>query len=103
MTASLITLVLLGCMLLWALAWQRGSRFAIGIAVGVLVALGVGAVVRAIGSAGPMPVWVPALPFALIALALFAFGLLAWFWGDEQPHRLHEIQRTGQPESLTVE
>ena len=32
-----------------------------------------------------MPVWVPALPFALIALALFAFGLLAWFWGDEQP------------------
>jgi hypothetical protein len=103
MTASLITLVLLGCMVLWILAWQRGSRFAIGIVVGVFIALGVGAVVRAIGTAGSMPVWVPALPFALIALALFAFGLLAWFWGDEQPQRLHEIRRTGQPESPAVE
>jgi hypothetical protein len=103
MTASLITLLLLGCMLLWIVAWQRGSRFALGIAVGVVIALGVGSVVWAIGAAGPMPVWVPALPFALIALALFTFGMLAWFWGDEQPHRLHEIQRTGQRESLTVE
>jgi hypothetical protein len=91
MTASLITLLLLGCMLLWIVAWQRGSRFAIGIVVGVFIALGVGAIVWAIGAAGSMPVWVPALPFALIALALFIFGLLAWFWGDEQS------------ESLTVE
>ena len=84
MTASLITFVLLGCMLLWILAWQRGSRFALGIAVGALLALGVGG-----RSSGPsarkdhMPVWVPALPFALIAITLFGFGLLAWFWGEE--------------------
>jgi hypothetical protein len=103
MTASLITVVLLGCMLLWILAWQRGSRFAIGVVVGAFLALGAGPLFRAIGAAGPMPVWVPALPFALIALGLFAFGLLAWFWGDERPQRLHGIERTGQPESLTAE
>ena len=30
-----------------------------------------------------MPVWVPAVPFALIALTLFGFGLLAWFWSED--------------------
>jgi len=29
----------------------------------------------------PIPVWLPALPFATVALTLFFFGFLAWFWG----------------------
>jgi hypothetical protein len=103
MTASLITFVLLGCMLLWLRAWQRGSKLATGVVIGAVLALGAAFVVRAIGAADPMPVWLPALPFALIATTLFAFGLLAWFWGDKQPHRTHESGRPDQPESMTVE
>jgi hypothetical protein len=30
------------------------------------------------------PVWLPALPFAVIALGLFFFGFLAWFWGTDR-------------------
>jgi len=30
-----------------------------------------------------MPIWLPALPLALIATTLFAFGALAWFWGED--------------------
>jgi hypothetical protein len=30
-----------------------------------------------------VPVWLPALPFALIAISLFGFGLLAWFWSED--------------------
>lgn len=93
MTTSLITLVLLGGMLLWIRAWERGSRLAIGIVIGAALALVAGPVIRGIVAAGPMPVWIPALPFALIALALFGFGLLAWFWGDEQPRHTRETER----------
>jgi drug/metabolite transporter (DMT)-like permease len=30
------------------------------------------------------PVWLPALPFAVVALMLFFFGFLAWFWGSDR-------------------
>lgn len=32
----------------------------------------------------PFPVWLPALPFATVALTLFFFGFLAWFWGPDR-------------------
>ena len=84
MSASLITIVLLGCMLLWIRAWQRGSQLAVGVIIGALLVLVGGPVVRgALASLDHMPVWVPAVPFALIALTLFGFGLLAWFWSED--------------------
>jgi len=79
MASSFITLVLLGCLLLWLLAWQRRSQLAIGIAIGVVLGA-IGA--PAVGGIHHMPIWLPALPFALVALSLFGFGLLAWFWGE---------------------
>lgn len=83
MSASVITFVLLACMLLWLFAWQRGSQLARGIAIGAALVLVGAPAVRALGAVDHMPVWLPALPFALIALTLFAFGLLAWFWGEQ--------------------
>ncbi|HET9693617.1 MAG TPA: hypothetical protein VFP48_04465 [Steroidobacteraceae bacterium] len=83
MWAFLVTLVLLGCFLLWVRAWQRGSRFASGIAIGAAVVLIGGPLVRSATQVEPFPVWAPALPFALIAITLFGFGLLAWFWGEQ--------------------
>jgi len=32
----------------------------------------------------PFPVWLPPLPFAVVALTLFFFGFLAWFWGADR-------------------
>ena len=83
MWASLITLVLLGCMVLWLRAWQRGSRLALGLAIGAgLVLLG-SLFMQSALDFDHMPVWVPALPFAIIAITLFGFGALAWFWGED--------------------
>lgn len=101
-TASLITLVLLGCMLLWVRSWLRGSQFASGVVIGAVLALGAVFLVRTIDTADGIPVWLPALPFALIATTLFLFGLLAWFWGDEEPQRAHEFERPEHPESMAV-
>jgi hypothetical protein len=83
MTAFVITFVLLGGMLLWFFAWQRGSYLARGIAIGAVLVLVAQPVIRAASSLDHMPLWGPALPFALIAVTLFGFGLLAWFWGEE--------------------
>jgi hypothetical protein len=83
MTAFVITLMLLGGTLLWYFAWQRGSYLARGIAIGVVLVLVGQPVIRSASSLDHVPIWAPALPFALIAIALFGFGLLAWFWGEE--------------------
>jgi hypothetical protein len=83
MSAFVITLLLLGGLLLWLFAWQRGSYMARGIAIGgILVLVGV-PVIHAASSLDHIPLWAPPLPFALIAITLFGFGLLAWFWGEE--------------------
>jgi hypothetical protein len=83
MFAFVFTLVLLGGLLAWFFAWQRGSYAARGIAVGTILVLVAGPVIRASASLDHLPIWAPALPFALIAVTLFGFGLLAWFWGEE--------------------
>ena len=70
--------------MLWFFAWQRGSQLAVGIAIGVVArAASAGRSSGAAYAFDHLPVWAPALPFALIALSLFGFGLLAWFWGEE--------------------
>lgn len=83
MRASLITLALLGCLVLWLFAWQRGSKFAIGLAIGAALVPVTGLLLHAFPPFDHMPVWAPALPFAVIAITLFGFGALAWFWGEE--------------------
>lgn len=67
-------------MLLWSLAWRSRPHLALGIFLGVAAAC---ALVAVVGIAGlrHMPVWLPALPVALVAIALFTFGILAWRMG----------------------
>ena len=83
MWASLITLLLLGCLVLWLRAWQRGSKLALGLAIGVALVILGGLLLRTAPVFDHVPVWVPALPFAIIAITLFSFGALAWFWGED--------------------
>jgi hypothetical protein len=82
MAASLVTLFALACFVLWIFKWQHQSRLAVGIGIGVVLGAIGASLVGAIGGIDHMPVWAPALPFALIAISLFGFGLLAWFWGE---------------------
>ena len=79
----MITLVLLGGFVLWMLAWERGSRLAVGIAIGAALVLIGGPIIRSVTTLDHVPLWAPPLPFALIALTLFGFGLLAWFWSED--------------------
>ena len=80
MTAFVLTLVLLGVLLLITRALLRRSRLAIGVAIGAAAALPCAAILASIESPQHIPIWLPALPFAIAAVTLFAFGVVAWFW-----------------------
>ena len=81
MSELLVTLLLIGLALLWIYAWRVQRRFAVGTVVGAVVAFLVAWLARPI-ELDHIPLWLPPLPFALVAITLFTFGVLAWFWGE---------------------
>ncbi len=70
-------------LIVWIIAVRKRPELGFGIAIGVLVAWVVLALAPKL-SLHTIPVWLPPLPFALVALTLFFFGFLAWFWGDDK-------------------
>jgi len=65
---------------LWSVAWRKRPILALGIFLGIASVCVVAAIVRPSGIQH-VPLWLPALPFAVVAIALFYFGFLAWWWG----------------------
>jgi hypothetical protein len=55
----------------------------VGLAIGGAVVLLGSLFLQAAPHFDHIPVWAPALPFAIIAITLFAFGALAWFWSED--------------------
>jgi hypothetical protein len=64
-------------------ALRRRADFTIGVAIGLALAGVAGALAPTL-SLQQIPPWLPALPFACVALALFGFGGLAWWWGRDR-------------------
>jgi hypothetical protein len=75
--ALLVLLAVLG------LSLRRRPQFAVGVVCGVALAW-IGAAALPALNLKTMPVWLPALPFALVATSLFTFGALAWWWGTDR-------------------
>ena len=70
-------------LVLWGLAWRNQIKMAfgifIGIVVGVIAAMAMGPI-----EIEEIPIWLPATPFAVVAIALLIFGILAWVVGDRE-------------------
>ena len=80
--STFLVVVFLAFLILWGFAWRNQTRLAFGIFIGI----GVGWLVAALS--GPIamdhiPLWLPPLPFAVVALGLFIFGAAAWFLGGK--------------------
>jgi hypothetical protein len=80
MTLVLAVVLFLALLAAWAMAWRNNPALAIGIGIGILVSW---AAVGLLGelSVQAIPIWLPPLPFAVVAVTLIGFGVLAWFWG----------------------
>ncbi len=70
-------------LILWILAWRNIPILGFGIFLGLAIAGVIASLVRPF-SVMNMPVWLPAIPLAFVAISLFSFGILAWYWGREQ-------------------
>ena len=72
------------CLLLWGSLWKSNFSLAFGITFGVLFAIVLSYLIRPyVIDMASIPVWLPPLPLATIAIALFVYGALVWFRGAE--------------------
>ena len=66
----------------WARIWQVNPKMAFGILIGLPIDWVVSKLISPIlTGAAPVPVWLPPLPFAIVAITLFVFGALVWIRG----------------------
>ena len=75
-----------GCivvLVLWVAALRKRAELAIGVAVGLALAA-IGAATAPSFQLQEIPIWLPPLPFAVVACTLFFFGGLAWWWGTDR-------------------
>jgi len=66
-----------------SLAWRKRPALGFGIVVGVTSVWVIAAVLPPAGLQH-VPVWLPALPFAVVAVTLLVFGILAWRIGKRR-------------------
>jgi hypothetical protein len=83
MTLILSIVALLVVLTLWTLAWRNRPILAFGIFLGTAGVCALTAIVRPSGIQH-IPLWLPPLPFAVVAITLLYFGVLAWWWGRKE-------------------
>jgi len=72
------------CLLLWGSLFRSNFSLAFGITFGVLFAIVLSYLVRPyVIDMNSIPVWLPPLPLATIAIALFIYGAVVWFRGED--------------------
>jgi hypothetical protein len=83
MKVALGIVILAVLLLMWRIAWRERPILGLGMTIGVLLA---GFIAPMLGDLDlkHIPVWLPALPFATVAVTLLIFGILAWVWDDDK-------------------
>lgn len=71
---------------LWGTLWRRNYVFAFGILLGLPVAWMASVWLRPyVTGMEHIPLWLPPLPFAIVATTLFVYGAMIWFRADRLP------------------
>jgi len=72
---AMVALLIL--VLTWRLASQRSPMLGVGVLLGIAAAWAIATLLQFV-TVSSIPIWLPPLPFAAIAIALLCFGALAW-------------------------
>ncbi|HUL82702.1 MAG TPA: hypothetical protein VL131_11180 [Gammaproteobacteria bacterium] len=71
---------------LWSGLWRAQPKAAFGVLLGLLLAWIFSRLITPyVTGMTPIPLWLPPLPIAIIALTLFVFGTITWFRADNLP------------------
>jgi hypothetical protein len=72
--------------LLWGALWRTSAKGGFGVLVGLPVAWLLSRLLTPyVTGMETIPIWLPPLPLALIAVTLFVFGAIIWFKADNLP------------------
>jgi len=72
------------CLLIWGGIWKSNLLLAFGILLGVLLAWLLSFFVKPyVTDMENIPIWLPPLPLATVAIILFVYGAVVWFKGNE--------------------
>lgn len=84
-------------LLLWSRLWRTQPIFAGGVLIGLPIAWLLSDDIRPyVTGMNEIPLWLPPLPFAIVALTLFVFGVMVWLRADKlPPPRADEPQHHG--------
>ena len=75
---------IVACLLVWGSLWKKNLVLAFGVLIGVLAAWGLSYFLEPyVTGMEEIPVWLPPLPLATVALVLFVYGVLVWIRGNE--------------------
>lgn len=66
----------------WAVAWRNHPNLAFGIAIGIMIGWVLAALSGPV-SLDHIPIWLPPLPFAVVAVTLITLGVIAWQLDDD--------------------
>jgi hypothetical protein len=80
--------------LVWAMMWQSQPKMAFGVLLGLPIAWMISRLISPyVTGMEQVPIWLPPLPFAIVAILLLVLGGLIWFRGApplpqdrEEPH-----------------
>jgi hypothetical protein len=77
-------------LLIWARLWQSQPKTAFGVLIGLLISWVLSRFIRPyVTGMEDIPIWLPPLPFALVAGSLLVAGALIWLRAD----RLAAVKR----------
>jgi len=77
-------LIVIALLLVWRALWHRNLLMAFGVLLGVLLAWMLSyAITPLVTHMETIPIWLPPLPLATVALILFVYGGLVWIRGSE--------------------
>ena len=72
------------CCVIWAGVWKSNLVLAFGILIGVLLAWLLSYSLEPyVTGMEHIPLWLPPLPMATVAVVLFVYGALVWIRGNE--------------------
>jgi hypothetical protein len=73
-------------LLVWGRLWRTQPAFAGGVMIGLPVAWILSDDIRPyVTGMDEIPLWLPPLPFALVAVTLLVFGAVVWLRADKLP------------------
>jgi len=80
----LLLIGVVASLLIWGAIWKKNLVLGFGVLIGVLIAWILSYSLEPyVTGMKEIPVWLPPLPLATIALVLFIYGALVWIRGTE--------------------